>query len=252
MARRKAHIHYGIHAVHHALEHSPQDVLELWVSDSRKTSNELQGIILSAQQSGIGIQRVNRATLDDMTGTLNHQGVAIRRRPPQAKHEDDLVDILAIETGKPRLFLILDGVQDPHNLGACLRTADAAGATAVIAPRDNAVGLNPTVSKVSSGAAESVPFITVTNLARTMRTLQDGNVWLIGTDDEADKEIYAANLSGNIAIVMGAEGKGLRQNTRKHCDDLVRLPMLGTVESLNVSVAAGICLYEVLRQQRGN
>ena len=250
MGKQKDHINYGVHVVHHALDHAPQDILELWIADTRKYSQELQAILLAAKNIGITIQKVHPDTLDDLTGTIKHQGVAIKRRSPETKHEDDLMEILCNSGDKPKLFLILDGIQDPHNLGACLRTADAAGVNAVIAPKDNAAGLNATVSKVASGAAESVPFITVTNLARTMRDLQEANIWLIGTEDESDKDIYAVNLTGHIAIVMGGEGKGLRQNTRKHCDDLVRIPMLGTVESLNVSVAAGVCLYEALRQRR--
>ena len=250
MARQKDDIHYGIHAVRHALQYSPEDVLELWLADSRKPSPELKEILALANVQGIQAQRVHPGTIAELTRAENHQGVAIRRRPPRTGHEDDLKSLLSADSDHPKLFLILDGVQDPHNLGAVLRTSDAAGVQAVIAPKDNAVGLTATVCKVASGAAGKIPFITVTNLARTMRMMQEANVWLLGTDDGAEKEIYDINLSGNICIVLGAEGRGLRQNVRKHCDDLMRIPMRGTVESLNVSVAAGICLYEVLRQRR--
>ncbi|MCG8324137.1 MAG: 23S rRNA (guanosine(2251)-2'-O)-methyltransferase RlmB [Thiotrichales bacterium] len=245
--KRKQNLYYGVHSVHHALSHAAGDVLELWIANSKKTSPDIQLILRLAESNGIRVQRIPPDSLDNMTGTRAHQGVAIRRRPPRILHEDDLHALLTRDG--TQLYLILDGVQDPHNLGACLRSADAAGAAAVIAPKDNAAGLNATVCKVASGAAESVPFITVTNLARTMRDMRDHSVWMIGTDDSADQDLFAANLAGNIAIVMGAEGRGLRQNTRKHCDEVVRLPMHGSVASLNVSVAAGICLYEVLRQR---
>jgi 23S rRNA (guanosine2251-2'-O)-methyltransferase len=160
---------------------------------------------------------------------------------------DDLLDRL----DGPPLLLILDGVQDPHNLGACLRTSDAAGVSAVIVPRDRAAGLSPTVRKVASGAAESVPLIQVTNLARTLRWLRERGIWVIGTDDQATKSAYQVDLKGPLAIVLGAEGAGVRRLTRENCDDLVSLPMLGVVESLNVSVAAGVLLYEAVRQRSG-
>ncbi len=250
MGRHTDYLVYGIHAVRHAFEHAPQDILELWLANSRKNGGELEEILGLARNHGLRPQRITAGALDKLTGGQQHQGVAIRRRPPRALNEDALTALLQAETERPKLFLVLDGIQDPHNLGACLRTADAAGVAAVIAPKDKAAGLTGTVCKVASGAAETVAFITVTNLARSLRHLQEANVWLIGTDDAADKEIFDTNLSGDVAIVMGAEGKGLRQNTRKHCDELVRLPMLGSVASLNVSVATGVCLYEVLRQRR--
>jgi len=247
VARDKTRLDYGVHAVQHALDHAPGDILELWLADTRKTTRELQSIIETAGRHGIRIQKVPARSLDELTAAGNHQG---RRRPPPALHEDALEALLKRPPGTPWLFLVLDGVQDPHNLGACLRSADAAGVHAVIAPRDNAVGLNATVSKVASGAAETVAFITVTNLARTLRSLQESGIWLVGTDDAAESLIYDIDLTANVAIVMGAEGRGLRQNTRRHCDHLARLPMLGTVDSLNVSVAAGIVLFESARQRR--
>lgn len=250
MARDKTRLDYGVHAVQHALDHAPEDILELWLADTRKSSRELQSIIETAGRHGISIQKVSARSLDELTAAGNHQGVAIRRRPPAALHEEALETLLARQPGVSWLFLVLDGVQDPHNLGACLRSADAAGVHAVIAPRDNAVGLNATVSKVASGAAETVPFITVTNLARTLRSLQEAGIWLVGTDDAAESLIYDIDLTGDVAIVMGAEGRGLRQNTRRHCDHLARLPMQGSVDSLNVSVAAGIVLFESVRQRR--
>ena len=182
-----------------------------------------------------------------MTGHARHQGVAASVAPLQlATHIDDVLEALT----EPALLLILDGITDPHNLGACLRVADAMGVHAVIAPKDRAVGLNATVSKVASGAAETVPYISVTNLARTMRELKDRNVWITGTDEHATVELHKAKLDGARALVLGAEGEGMRRLTRESCDELVRIPMLGGVESLNVSVSAGICLYEA-RRQRG-
>ena len=177
-----------------------------------------------------------------------HQGVVARCRAVTVWQEDDL-DQLLDGLSVPPLLLVLDGVQDPHNLGACLRSADAAGVHAVIAPRDRAVGLTPVVRKVASGAAETVPFIQVTNLARTLRTLKDKGLWTVGADAEGDGDVFSADLRGPTVLVMGAEGQGMRRLTREHCDLLVRIPMQGTVESLNVSVATGICLFEAVRQR---
>jgi 23S rRNA (guanosine2251-2'-O)-methyltransferase len=182
-----------------------------------------------------------------MAGTPRHQGVVARVAPLALRH--DLDEVLDAVAGAP-LVLVLDGVTDPHNLGACLRVADGAGAHAVVAPRDHAVGLNATVAKVASGAAETVPYLMVTNLARTLVELKERDIRVIGTAEGAERTIYDAELRGPVALVLGAEGAGLRQLTRRHCDELVRIPMAGAVESLNVSVAAGVCLYEALRQRR--
>jgi 23S rRNA (guanosine2251-2'-O)-methyltransferase len=183
-----------------------------------------------------------------MSGTHRHQGVVARVTPLAARHSlDDVLDGVAAAP----LLLVLDGVTDPHNLGACLRVADGAGAHAVVAPKDHAVGLNATVSKVASGAAETVPYLMVTNLARTLGELKERDIRIVGTSDDAPATLYQADLRGPVALVLGAEGKGMRQLTRKTCDELVRLPMKGAVESLNVSVAAGVCLYEALRQRGG-
>jgi len=178
----------------------------------------------------------------------NHQGVAARAKPVQAKGENELLSQLDALDGAP-LLLVLDTITDPHNLGACLRTADAAGVHAVIAPKDKAVGITATVSKVACGAAESVPFYQVTNLARTLKELQDRGIWLFGTAGEASESVYKTDLKGPIAIVMGAEGKGLRRLTREACDHLIHIPMAGDVSSLNVSVATGVCLFEAVRQR---
>jgi 23S rRNA (guanosine2251-2'-O)-methyltransferase len=190
---------------------------------------------------------VDNKRLDGMTGNARHQGVAARVELAQLPvHIDDVLDTLT----EPALLLILDGVTDPHNLGACLRVADAMGVHAVIAPKDRAVGLNATVSKVASGAAETVPYIAVTNLARTMRELKEREIRLIGSDVKAEQDLYSAKFRGALAWVLGAEGEGMRRLTRENCDELVRIPMLGAVESLNVSVSAGICLAETRRQRR--
>jgi 23S rRNA (guanosine2251-2'-O)-methyltransferase len=194
----------------------------------------------------VRVIQVDGSRLDGMTGHARHQGVAARVEA--AAPARDLDDILA-DLGEPALLLILDGITDPHNLGACLRVADAMGVHAVIAPKDRAAGMTPVVEKVASGAAESVPFIAVTNLARTMRELKEREIWLIGADQGAARDLYSVKLEGALAWVLGAEGEGMRRLTRESCDELVRIPMLGAVESLNVSVSAGICLAETRRQR---
>ena len=189
---------------------------------------------------------VDAARLDGLTGRARHQGVAARIGPAPARALDDVLDAV---TGDP-LLLVLDGVTDPHNLGACLRVADAAGVHAVVAPKDHAVGINATVSRVASGAAEAVPYCMVTNLARTLRELKEREIWIVGADEAGTQTLHTAKLTGPIAWVLGAEGAGLRRLTRETCDVLVRIPMAGAVESLNVSVAAGVCLFETVRQRR--
>lgn len=240
---------YGLHAVRHALEHHPESVLEVWLQKGRKPTPLLEQITARARRHAIEPEHLPRETLDRHTRDAVHQGVVLIRRPPPAADGQSLDALLArVRTGTA-LFLVLEGLQDPHNLGACLRTADAAGVDAVIIPKDRAVTVNATVRKVASGAAEHTPVIAVTNLARGLRQLKAAGIWLVGAHGRAEQGLYEVDLGVPLALVMGAEGRGLRQNTRKHCDHLIHLPMLGRVESLNVAVAAGICLYEALRQR---
>jgi 23S rRNA (guanosine2251-2'-O)-methyltransferase len=236
---------FGFHAVGVRLRTSPKSILELYVDATRKDARMRQ-FLQKAQEAGLRPIEADGLRLARLAGSAGHQGVVARVEPlPVTSSLDDLLDGLAV----PPLLLVLDGVTDPHNLGACLRVADGAGAHAVIAPKDHAVGINATVAKVASGAAETVPYFMVTNLARTLGELKERNIWCLGLSDEATQTLYQADLKGPTALVMGAEGTGLRQLTRKTCDALVSIPMRGAVESLNVSVASGICLYEALRQR---
>ncbi len=240
---------YGLHAVTAALEHEAGELQNLWVERSRQDARARR-LLEQAQQAGISVRKVAREELDRLTGNARHQGVVARRTaPPADRNEDELSALLSAGSGVP-LLLVLDGVQDPHNLGACLRSAAAAGVRAVIVPADRAVGLTPTVRKVACGAAETVPFIQVTNLARTLRYLQEQGVWLVGAAGEAETSLYDVDLTGPKALVLGAEEKGLRRLTRECCDLLARIPMAGDMASLNVSVAAGVCLFEAVRQRR--
>ena len=237
---------YGFHAVTSRLRQSASSVKELYLDAAREDRRSLE-LVKTAEERGTRVMRVDEKRLDGLTHHARHQGVAARIEIAKLPtHVDDVLDALA----EPALLLILDGVTDPHNLGACLRVADAMGVHAVLAPKDRAVGINATVSKVASGAAETVPYIPVTNLARSMRELKERGVWLLGTDERAEQDLYQSKLSGPLAWVLGAEGEGMRRLTRESCDELVRIPMLGTVESLNVSVSAGICLAEARRQRR--
>ncbi len=239
----------GLHSVRTALKHGAGSLLEVWVEGVRKQDRRVREVISMARESGVPVRYVNREQLDEMTAGSNHQGVAAHTQVPSSLDEKAL-EVLLSGLGGPPFLLILDGVQDPHNLGACLRSADAAGIHAVIAPKDRSAGLTPTACKVASGAAETVPFIQVTNLSRTLKGLQsEYGIWLVGTAGEADTSLYDADLQGPLGIVMGGEAKGLRRLTRESCDLLVKLPMAGAVESLNVSVAAGICLFEAVRQR---
>ncbi len=236
---------HGFHAVTSRLRSAPDAVREIYF-DAARTDRRGADLVKFAQSRGVRVLTVDVRRLDGMTGNARHQGVAASVAAAKlAMHIDDVLETLT----EPALLLILDGITDPHNLGACLRVADAMGVHAVIAPKDRAVGLNATVSKVASGAAESVPYIPVTNLARTMRELKDREIWITGADEQAPTDLYAAKLDGARALVLGAEGEGMRRLTREHCDELVRIPMLGSVESLNVSVSAGICLAETRRQR---
>ena len=241
------HVIYGIHAVQAALQRDASNIIEVMIESGRKDAR-VQVLLDKVAAQHAEVRRVTGKELDALVPDARHQGVVARCRAVTVWQEDDL-DPLLDGLSVPPLLLVLDGVQDPHNLGACLRSADAAGVHAVIAPRDRAVGLTPVVRKVASGAAETVPFIQVTNLARTLRMLKDKGLWTVGADAEGDGDVFSADLRGPTVLVMGAEGQGMRRLTREHCDLLVRIPMQGTVESLNVSVATGICLFEAVRQR---
>ena len=249
MSRDAVHRVGGLHSVRAALRHGPDGLLRVWF-DARRNDRRLRQLLEELAGQGVVARPVDRAELDRMVPGANHQGVVAETRAPAAATEADLVALLGGLDGPPFL-LVLDGVQDPHNLGACLRSADGAGIHAVIAPKDRSVGLTPVACKVASGAAESVPFIQVTNLARTLRELRDTyGIWVVGTAGEGDRDLFDTDLTGPLALVMGGEEKGLRRLTREQCDVLVRLPMAGQVSSLNVSVAAGVALYEAVRQRR--
>ena len=237
---------YGLHAMQAVIENDPERLIEIWVLKGRD-DERLINIVNQARRFGVSVQFCNRKVLDDKVKGEQHQGIVARAKPAKTLDESDL-DRLLDSTPVP-LLLVLDGVTDPHNIGACLRTADAAGAHALIVPKDKSGGLTGTARKVACGAAEVVPFIQVTNLSRTLKQLQDKGVWVIGTAGEAEQLIYDCKLSGPMALVMGAEGKGMRRLTRETCDELVKLPMAGSVSSLNVSVATGVCLYEIVRQR---
>ena len=237
---------FGFHAVIVRLKTAPESISEIHIDATRRDARMRQ-FVQRVTEAGGKLFESDAGRLAALAGTPRHQGVVARVSALPARHSlDDVLD----EVEGPPLLLVLDGVTDPHNLGACLRVADGAGVAAVVAPRDHAVGLNATVAKVASGAAETVPYLMVTNLARTLSELKERDIRVIGTADDAEQTLYEADLSGPVALVLGAEGAGMRQLTRKTCDELVRIPMQGAVESLNVSVAAGVCLYEA-RRQRG-
>lgn len=241
---RPSRLIHGFHAVIAKLRHNPAAVQEIYLEQGRQ-DGRAKDLLRHAQAQDVRVIPTEAKRLDGMAPGMRHQGVVARvdanERQPAL---DDVLDTLE----EPALLLILDGVTDPHNLGACLRVADAVGAHAVIAPKDRAVGLTQTAIKVASGAAETVPYITVTNLARTLRELKERNIWVIGTDDQGSDDLYTAQWPTGTAWVMGAEGEGMRRLTRENCDQLVRIPMAGAVESLNVSVAAGVCLFEAKRR----
>ena len=238
---------YGFHAVIAKLRHQPEAILEIFIDAGRQDAR-MRDLMRHAELHGVRLIQADGRRLDGMAGgDVRHQGVVARVSGEMRRVAlDDVLDTLE----EPAFLLILDGIQDPHNLGACLRVADAAGVHAVIAPKDRAAGLTQAAIKVASGAAESVPYITVTNLARTLRELQERGIWVIGTDAEGKEDIHAAQWPAATAWVLGAEGSGLRRLTRENCDQLVTIPMLGSVQSLNVSVAAGVCLYEARRRRR--
>jgi 23S rRNA (guanosine2251-2'-O)-methyltransferase len=238
----------GIHAVRTLLLHGTKRIHSLQI-DGKRQDRRLQSLLATAKKHQIPFQITNTQTLQKHLGNLNHQGVAALTSLPAPGNETTLDQLLCDQEETP-LLLVLDNITDPHNLGACLRVADAAGVHAVIAPRDKATGLTPTACKVACGAAETVTFIQVTNLARTLRNLQDQyGVFVVGLADDSETSLYDADLCGPLAMVMGNEGQGLRSLTRKCCDQLLALPMHGSVESLNVSVATGVCVYEAIRQR---
>ena len=236
----------GFHAVIARLRQAPESIQEVYVEAQRR-DKRMQALIATATQAGRAVHPVTTDRLDGLVGGARHQGVVAIAQT--RKLADDLDEVLDLVQG-PVLLLVLDGVTDPHNLGACLRVSDAAGVNAVIAPKDRAVGLTSVVSKVASGAAETVPFFPVTNLARTLRELKERNIWIVGTDADAKDDLYTADFPDAVAWVLGAEGEGMRRLTREHCDFLVRIPMRGMIESLNVSVAAGIVLFESVRRRQ--
>ncbi|VVC76704.1 23S rRNA (guanosine-2'-O-)-methyltransferase RlmB [Aquicella siphonis] len=240
---------FGLHAVEALLQNQPERVIRLCVYQDRQ-DKKLGELVAAAKRLGVPVDLVSRKELDRMTSEANHQGVAAFCTRARAYEESDLKRLLQ-SLGVPPLVLVLDGVQDPHNLGACFRSADAAGVHVIIAPKDKAVGVTPIVSKVASGAAETVPFVQVTNLVRALEALKELGIWIYGASGDAAQSLYQTDLTGPAAIVLGAEGSGLRRLTREHCDMLLQIPMRGSVSSLNVSVAAGVFLFEAVRQRSG-
>jgi len=247
---------FGFHAVGVRLKTAPKSIVEIYADPTRRDARMRQ-FIDKVNETGVRLIEADSMRLAKLCGSHGHQGVAARVHAlAQVKSLDELLEQLeAANVDRPvaerdqPLILVLDGVTDPHNLGACLRVADGAGVHAVIAPKDHAAGINATVAKVASGAAETVPYFMVTNLARTLNELKERNIWIIGTSDQASQTLYQADLKGPLALVLGAEGDGMRALTAKTCDALVSIPMRGAVESLNVSVASGVCLFEALRQR---
>lgn len=238
---------FGLHAVTSLLQRNPSKITVLLAQDSRNDVRMEETLALAVQES-VPVQRVTRRELDERIPGVSHQGIIAEIGGAAGLGEKDLPALIE-QLDEPAFFLILDSVQDPHNLGACLRSADAAGVHAVIIPRDKSAPVNGVVRKVACGAADSVAVIRVTNLARTLKKLRDLGVWIYGAAGEAEESIYTADLTGPLALVLGGEGKGLRRLTREHCDLLIAIPLAGTVASLNVSVAAGVCLFEALRQR---
>ncbi|MBP7615390.1 MAG: 23S rRNA (guanosine(2251)-2'-O)-methyltransferase RlmB [Steroidobacteraceae bacterium] len=237
---------YGLHAVRAVLARDPARVVQAILTD-RRDDRRIAEIEALARAAGVSVRRVDAQALSKLAGEGVHQGVVAEVRPMPPWVEDDL--LAALREARTPLVLALDGVQDPHNLGACLRTADACGVLAVIVPKDRAAQVNATVRKVAAGAAETTPVVAVTNLSRSLKLLKEAGLWVVGAAGEADQLASAADLTGPLVLVMGAEGSGLRELTRKNCDFLVRLPQSGTIESLNVSVATGMLLYEAIRQR---
>jgi 23S rRNA (guanosine2251-2'-O)-methyltransferase len=244
-AKREPRVVFGFHAVLASLRADPASVIEIFLDEGRHDARG-KDLAAAAERAGVRLMRVPTKRLDGFYGGGRHQGVVAR---VEAKRAADSLEELLDRIEKP-LLLVLDGVTDPHNLGACLRVANAAGAHAVVAPRDRSAGITPAVSKVASGAAETTPYLMVTNLARTLAEIKERNIWVVGADERAEQALYQADLPESIAWVLGAEGEGMRRLTRESCDLLVRIPMQGAVESLNVSVSAGICLFESVRRRK--
>ncbi|NOQ65159.1 MAG: 23S rRNA (guanosine(2251)-2'-O)-methyltransferase RlmB [Methyloprofundus sp.] len=238
---------FGVHAAQSALDYAPKKIKQAWV-DQKRQDERLSALLKGLQKHNIRAEKADRKKLDNLAKGGNHQGIILEVDMPAMRSESDLKSVVESTQGMP-FWLILDHVQDPQNLGACLRTADAAGVQGVIVTKDQAVGITPAVCKVASGAAETVPVYQVTNLSRTMSWLKEQGIWIAGADGEAEKDIYAMDINMPLALVMGAEGKGMRRLTRDQCDFLVKIPMQGSVESLNVSVAAGVLIYEAVRQR---
>jgi len=239
----------GVNAVASSIENDADNVREVLVEAGSKNPR-LTEIEENARRKGIDVRRVTAQALDGVGGSVRHQGVAARYAAARTWSESELSGLIEAAEGRA-LLLVLDGVQDPHNLGACLRSAAAAGATAVVIPKDKSATVNATVRKTSAGAADRLPVVAVTNLARCLRELQKQGVWIYGLAGEAEASLYSLDLRGNVALVLGGEADGLRRLTREHCDGLVRIPMPGEIESLNVSVAAGVTLFEAVRQRQG-
>jgi len=237
----------GIHAVEAALNHDVANLVELYI-ESGSHNTRLKELGERARELGVKPHARDRAALDRMTGGARHQGVVARYNAPAALADSALPELVE-KAGRDALFLVLDGITDPHNFGACLRSAEAAGVTAVLVPKDRAVGVTPTVRRASAGAADRVPIVAATNLARALKTLKDAGVWLVGLAGDTAQSVYAVDLDGPIAVVLGSEGEGMRRLTRENCDFVAKIPMQGDVESLNVSVATGIVLFEALRQR---
>ncbi|MBL1140540.1 MAG: 23S rRNA (guanosine(2251)-2'-O)-methyltransferase RlmB [Proteobacteria bacterium] len=247
MAKRTEQI-FGIHAVNQMLESSPDRIINAWIQEAIN-SDSVRAIHDEMNKLGLAVQTTPRTTMSRMTKNANHQGVIIEVKPAKKKTDNDLDVILEANKDNNPLYLILDSVQDPHNLGACIRTADAAAVTAIIIPKDRSASVNETVRKVASGAVENVTVISVVNLVRAIKKIKESGVWVVGADGVAEESIYDMNLTVPTAIIMGGEGKGMRESVMKECDFVAALPILGRIESLNVSVATGVILYEVLRQR---
>lgn len=245
-----ANLAYGIHAVRTLLTRYPHRVRQVWLMQGGEAVTRLQEVRVLAENAGLAVHASRAEELDRLAAGERHQGVVAEVAPRPGDPETQLEEALESLGDTPALLLVLDGVTDPHNLGACLRSADAAGVAAVIVPRDRAAGMTPVVRKVAAGAAETVPLVAVVNLARTLRELKERGLWLVGTSDDAQRTIYDVDLTGPTVVVMGSEGEGMRRLTRETCDELVAIPMAGAVESLNVSVATGVVLFEAVRQRR--
>ena len=248
MPGRNIEIICGYHAVRHVLSERPHDVLDIFIAQNRKRSARMDALLGACSDASVPVQHISPVKLDRLADMQKHQGIAARCRKVRDDRRMSVADLCAGSPQADSIILVLDRVMDPHNLGACIRTADAAGVQAVIIPRGHSAPMNTTAKKAASGAAETIDVITVTNIARSLRQLRDSGYEIIGTAGDADKNIYETALMLPLVLVMGPEQKGLRHNTREHCDKLVKIPMHGTVESLNLSVAAGICLYEIRRR----